>query len=476
MSSISPTRLGLFGIGLDTYWPQFKGLKNRLMGYERLIASRIRGPGVQLVDAGLVDSPAKARVAASLLRREEVDLLFLYVSTYALSSTVLPVVKAARVPVVVLNLQPVPQLDYERFNALADRGVMTGVWLEHCQACSAPEIACVFNRANIPYHLVTGHLADEEAWAEIQDWVDAAKVATAMRRNRVGVLGQYYCGMLDVYSDLTQQSAAFGNHFELIEVCQLHKLREAVTAQQVAAKLKQFRREFAVSPECEHSELVRAARTSCSLDALVKLHDLGSLAYYYESEESYAYRDIVTSVIPGNTLLTGHNVPVAGECEIKNVQAMKIMDLFGAGGSFSEFYLADFNDDVVLLGHDGPAHFAIAEGRVGLVPLPVYHGKPGKGLSIQMTVKHGPVTLLSVVQGAGGKLSLLVAEGESVAGPVLQIGNTNSRYRFSLGAKEFINRWSKAGPAHHCAVGVGYIGGRIEKLGALLGLEVVRVC
>jgi L-arabinose isomerase len=475
MSAPTHTKIGLFGIGLDTYWPQFGGLRERLTSYQNEIAARLRGFGVELFDAGMVDTPDKARVAASLFRREEVELIFLYISTYALSSTVLPVVQRARVPVVVLNLQPVPQLDYAKFNALGDRGLMTGAWLEHCQACSAPELACVFNRAGIPYHLVTGYLREEAAWTELRDWADAAKVMVAMRDNRVGVLGHYYCGMLDVYSDMTQQSAAFGNHFELLEMCRVHKLRESVSDAEMKAKLDQFRREFSVAPECEAVELTRAARTSCALDALVRERRLGSLAYYYESEDGYAYRDIVTSVIAGNTLLTGHHVPVAGECEVKNVQAMKIMDLFGAGGSFSEFYLADFKDDVVYLGHDGPAHFAIAEGRVGLVPLPVYHGKPGKGLSIQMTVKHGPVTLLSVVQAAGGKVFLLTAEGESVTGPILQIGNTNSRYRFRIGAKRFMNEWSKAGPAHHCAIGVGHIAAKIDKLGALLNLEVRRV-
>jgi L-arabinose isomerase len=469
-------KIGIFGIGLDTYWPQFDGLLGRLNGYRKQIAERLRSFGIDLVDGGMVDNPEKARSAASQFRREEVELIFLYVSTYALSSTVLPVVQRVGVPVIVLNLQPVPQLDYAKFNALGDRGLMTGIWLEHCQACSAPEIACVFNRAGIPYHLVTGYLQDEVAWSEICNWVDALKVMIGMRENRVGVLGHYYCGMLDVYSDMAQQSAIFGNHFELLEMCSLHKLREAVTESQVEKKIEQFGCEFKVSVECDTSELGRAARTACALDTLVAQHQLGSLAYYYESEDGYAYRDIVTSVIAGNTLLTGHHVPVAGECEIKNVQAMKIMDLFGVGGSFSEFYLADFKDDVVYLGHDGPAHFAIAEGPVGLVPLPVYHGKPGKGLSIQMTVKHGPVTLLSVVQTAGGKLFLLTAEGESVPGPVLQIGNTNSRYRFALSATAFMNEWSKAGPAHHCAIGVGHIADKIQKVGALFNVEVRRVC
>lgn len=468
-------KVGLFGIGLDTYWPQFEGLLERLEGYQQQIATKMESYGAEVVNVGLVDSPVVAREKAEVLKKEDVDILFLYISTYALSSTVLPVVQKVKCPVVILNIQPVAAIDYESFNALGDRGKMTGEWLAHCQACSVPEFANVFNRAGIDYEFVTGYLGEQFVWDEIEDWIDATKVASVMQNNRLGVLGHYYAGMLDVYSDLTKQSSAFGTHIEIVEMCEVKKYRDAVTTSEIEEKIIEFNNVFEVVDACEEDEIIRAAKTSIALDKLVKNHDLGSLAYYYEGETANEYENIVTSVIAGNTLLTGKNVPVAGEYEVKNAQAMKIMDAFGVGGSFSEFYAMDFNDDIVMLGHDGPAHFAIAEGNVQLVPLPVYHGKPGKGLSIQMTVKHGPVTLLSVVEGKDD-VFLLVAEGESVEGPVLQIGNTNSRYRFSIGARAFMNEWSKQGPSHHCAIGVGHIANKIEKLGNILNLRVVRIC
>jgi L-arabinose isomerase len=468
------TKVGLFGIGLDTYWAQFDGLLDNLKEYQDQIKTRIEGFGVSVIDAGMVDNPVKAHEAADFLKTQDVEIVFLYVSTYALSSTVLPIARKLKVPLVILNLQPVKALDYTAFNELGDRGKMTGLWLEHCQACSVPEIAGVFNRSEIKYSIVTGYLRDEDSWKEIEEYVRAAAVAESLRNNRLGILGHYYGGMLDVYTDLTRQSAVFGTHIEMLEMCELKKWRDGVTTSEITAKIEEFRTTFDVSPECETSEIDRAARTSVALDKLIEAHGLGSMAYYYEGESGNDYENIVTSVIAGNTLLTGKNIPVAGECEVKNAQAMKIMAEFGAGGSFSEFYLMDFLDDIVMLGHDGPAHFAIAEGRVSLVPLPLYHGKPGKGLSIQMRVRQGPVTLLSVVEGKEG-IFFLVAEGESVPGPILEIGNTNSRYRFALGAKSFMNEWSKQGPAHHCAIGVGHLASSIEKLGTILGIETVKI-
>jgi L-arabinose isomerase len=199
-------------------------------------------------------------------------------------------------------------------------------------------------------------------------------------------------------------------------------------------------------------------------------------AYYYKGRGNTDKEDVISSIILGTSLLTARGIPVAGEYEIKNVQAMKIMDAFGAGGSFTEYYAVDYNDDVVLMGHDGPGHIAIAEGKTKVRPLKVYHGKVGRGLAVEMSVKHGPATLLSVTEAANGKLKLVIAEGESVAGPILEIGNTNSRYCFSLGVRRFMNDWNAAGPAHHCAVGVGHVGSKIKKLALLLGLECVQIC
>ncbi|MDR0393600.1 MAG: L-fucose/L-arabinose isomerase family protein [Tannerella sp.] len=467
-------KVGLFGIGLDTYWPQFEGLLPRLEGYRRQIGMRMEEMGVTVVDAGMVDNPDKAMQAAGYLKEENIDMAFLYISTYALSSTVLPVAQQLKVPVILLNIQPVAAIDYEKLNRMNDRGDMTGEWLAHCQACSVPEIACVFNRSGIRYDIISGYLAEDETWKEIKDWIDAAKVFYSLNHSRLGILGHYYGGMLDVYTDLTELSATFGTHVEMIEMCELKALRDGISQEDVRQKISEFATAFDVISECEEAEVERAARTSAALDQLVAAHRIDALAYYYEGYGGNDYENIVTSVIAGNTLLTGKGIPVAGECEVKNVQAMKIMAEFGAGGSFSEFYAMDFKDDVVLLGHDGPAHFNMAEERVKLVPLPVYHGKPGKGLSIQMSVKQGPVTILSVAEGKDG-FFLLLAEGQSVAGPTLQIGNTNSRYKFNISAKSFIEQWSKAGPSHHCAIGTGHIADKIKKLGFLLGIPVKQI-
>ena len=410
-------------------------------------------------------------------RREDVDLLVIYVATYALSSTVLPAVRRAKVPVLALNLQPHPAIDYAAFNALGDRTAMTGEWLAYCASCPVPEIANVFDRSGLQFRQVTGVLENDPAcWRQIESWMQAAQAARALEQCRLGLMGHYYSGMLDVATDLTRLCAVFGAQIEILEVDELSAIRAGLEQAEIESKRDSILRTLDVQHDCDPREVMRAARTAAALDRFVARHNLSAMAYYYKGSGVDANEDTMSSIIVGASLLTGGGVPIAGEYEVKNVMAMKIMDAFGAGGSFTEYYAIDFKDDVVLMGHDGPGHSRIAEGKVKVRPLRVYHGKAGSGLSVEMSVRFGPVTLLSVAEDRSTGFKLVAAEGASEPGPILEIGNTNSRYRFSPGARDFINAWNEQGPAHHCAIGVGHIADKIEKLASLLGIRFVKIC
>ncbi len=475
--SFNSVKVGLFGIGLDAYWPQFDGLENKLKSYLEIIHKKLERENVSVIDLGLIDNPEKAFEAGHTFRKEDVDIIFLHVTTYALSSTVLPVVMRAKVPVIVLNLSPEKAIDYDNFNSLQDRTKMTGKWLEYCSACSIPEIANVFNRTGIEFYQITGVLQNDSfVDSQINEWIQAAKVAHIMFHNRLGIMGHLYNGMLDIATDITQQIANFGGHVEIIEVDELTALREKVSEKEIENKIKEFYETFDIQQDCPKDDLKKSAETSVALDKLVYEKKLGSLAYFYKGSGVSQNEETISSIILGASLLTARNIPVAGEYEIKNVQAMKILDCFGIGGSFTEFYAMDYDNNIVLMGHDGPGHITIAEGKIKVRPLDVYHGKVGSGLSVEMSVKHGPVTIFSIAENKNGKLKFIIAEGESVPGPILEIGNTNSRYKFSIGAREFVEQWSKEGPAHHMAIGIGHIASKIIKLAKLLNIEFIKIC
>ena len=465
----SPARVGVFGIGLAAYWPQFPGLKERLEGYQREVEGRLRDFGTEVVSAGLVDTAERAREAGAQFAREGVDLICCYAATYATSSQVLPVVQRTKVPVVVLNLQPAAALDYENTD--------TGEWLANCSACCVPEISNAFARSRVDFQVVSGMLReDAKAWREIRSWCKAAIAAAALRESRIGFLGHTYPGMLDLYSDFTMVHAQTGAHIELLEMCDLDRAVKQVAEEQWEAKRREAREVFSVADSVAPDDLDWAARVAAGLDALVAGFNLQGLTYYYRGLDGNPYERLGAGLILGNSLLTARGIPASGEGDLKTCLAMKIMDSLGAGGSFTEFYAMDFVEQFVLMGHDGPGHIAISDGKPILRGLGLYHGKRGSGISVEFKVRTGPVTILGMTQTAEGRLKMLAAQGESIPGSILRIGNTNSRLKFALGPAEFVNRWCREGPTHHCALGVGHQMDVLRKVSALLHIPLVEVC
>jgi L-arabinose isomerase len=469
-------RVGVFGIGLDTYWPQFEGLEERVKGYQRRVEERVGELGAEVVSAGLVDSAQKARVAGDLFASEQVDLVLCHAVTYATSSTVIPVLQAAGVPAVLLGLQPTATIDYPNTG--------TGEWLANCAACCVPEIAGACTRTGIPYDTVAGLIdGDDRAWSKIAAWVRAAAVARDLRRSRIGFLGHVYPGMLDMYADFTAVQAHTGAHVEVLEIDDLGARVARATQDEVDAKLAEIRAMFdfadpssdPIAGPIDAADLDWSARVAVGLDRLVEDFALDSLTYYYRGVGGNEAERLGAGVIVGNSLLTARGIITSGEADIKTNIAQVVLDRLGAGGSFTEWYAMDLAGDFTLMGHDGPAHVGIAQGRPTLRNLKLYHGKSGSGLSVETKVRYGPVTILGCTQTAAGKLKLIAAEGESVAGDTMRIGNTNSRLVFGLGPAELLERWCAEGPTHHVALGVGHHLDEIRSVAALLGLPFTAV-
>ncbi|MFN7936673.1 MAG: L-fucose/L-arabinose isomerase family protein [Bryobacteraceae bacterium] len=467
MPATRPGRVGMFGIGLAAYWPQFPGLKERLEGYQREVEARLAAMGADVVSVGLVDTAPAAAKAGERLAASTLDLLICYVGTYATSSQVLPIVQHAHVPVLVLNLQPSPALDYENTD--------TGEWLANCSTCCVPEISNAFARARVQFRVVSGSLRDDPvAWGEIEEWVRAAAVRRSLRTSRIGFLGHTYPGMLDMYSDFTMVTAQTGAHIEVLEMCDLDACVNAVSSAEVEAKVAITRDTFRLE-NVPDADLDWAARVAAGLDRMAEQFDLQGLTYYYRGLDGNRYEQLGAGMILGNSLLTARGIPASGEGDLKTCLAMFILDRFGAGGSFTEFYAMDLREDFVLMGHDGPGHLAISARKPVLRGLGLYHGKRGSGVSVEFSIRNGPVSILGMTQTAGGSLKMVAAEGESIPGPTLRIGNTNSRLKFPQGPRQFVNAWCETGPTHHCALGIGHLRSSLRKFSELSAIPLIEV-
>ena len=460
-------RIGLVAGGLGAYWPQFPGLLEQLQASARFVSDRLKAMDCEIVDVGFISDPPEGAVAAEQLRVADCDMIIIYLTTYLTSSMVLPIAQRSNAPVLLIDMQPTEMMDHANFD--------TGKWLAYCGQCPLPEVANVFRRAGIAFRSVSGYLHDENAWQRIERWVNAAKVRQVLRHARHGLMGHLYPGMLDVSTDMTLVSAQFGGHIEVLEFDDLRVRVEQVTDDETGSRTEFVKSTFTLADSVNAEDLDWAARVSVGLDRLVEDFSLDSVAYYHRGLNGEMHERLGAGMILGASLLTARGIPMAGEYEVRTNLAMLIADRIGAGGSFTEFQALNFRDGVVEMGHDGPAHLAISSRDPLLRGLGVYHGKRGWGVSVEFDVTHGPVTTLGVGQERDGTLTFIASEGQVVAGPLLEIGNTTSRVDFGCDPGVWTDAWSGSGVGHHWALSVGHRIADYRAAADLLGVPFVEV-
>ncbi|MDF3130237.1 L-fucose/L-arabinose isomerase family protein [Kiritimatiellaeota bacterium B1221] len=466
-------RIGIIGVGHHTYWDQFEGLLDEMYRKMKVLGDRVTANGAEVEMFSVVDTATAAYDELPKVQAADLDLLFVDMVTYATSSTFGVLIRNLNVPIVLVALQPLKAMDY----------VNGSTYMQLCNDdfCSVPEFTGVAIRmGKKPPPVILGHEeGDPVADAEISRWCNIAKALHDLRRGRFGLMGHVLESMLDMHTDPTAVTATFGCHIPLIEPHDLMRHFEAATGAQIAEKLKEIEGFFdfpdpisdPITRKATPEDLQMAAKTMVALEGLIDEKNLTGLAYYYEADEGSQMRKLVTNLIVGNSLLTGAGFPMCGEFDIKTCLAMLIMDRLGIGGSFAEFHPVDFAQDTILVGHDGPHHINIADGRPVLRSLIKYHGKPGSGVGVEFKIKTGPITMLSIGQNAVGGFKFVIAEGQSEDFPIPPTGNTNTHGRFGKDVRKFLCDWAAEGPTHHFALGIGHHAEDLVRIAEILDIE-----
>lgn len=471
--------IGVIGVGLDTYWEQFEGLYDVMLDKMKTFNTKLEKHSVTVFDFGIIDNAEKAYEVLPKLKGADLELLFIDMVTYATSATFGVIARELKIPIVLVVLQPLKALDYAN--------ATTFMQLCNDDYCSVPEFTGVAVRMGrkAPPIILGMRENDIQADTEIAEWCSIANALHDLKRARIGHLGHVLEAMLDMHTDPAAVTAAFGSHVVQCEpdevMKHLIKLDDSSTE---VIEMKDKILSFFDTPDpvsdpltekLTDKDLSKAARVAVALEKFILEKKLDGLAYYYEADPGSEMRMLVTNFIVGNSLLTAAGFPMCGEFDIKTCIAMMIFDRLDIGGSFAEFHPIDFARDTVLVGHDGPHHLNIAQDKPVIRSLKKYHGKPGSGAGVEFNIKVGPITMLSIGVKADGKFKFIIAEGESMAGPIPPTGNTNTHGKFSPDVCTFLKRWAAEGPTHHFALGIGHHAGIIKKLADCLDIEAVII-
>jgi L-arabinose isomerase len=461
-------KIGFMSIGLNAYWAQFSGIREDIVSYHDKLAKKFNND-CDLVDAGLVDTVESSREAGQLFRSNDVDIVFCHTATYSPSSNLLPAIKDLDVPIIFLNVQCVKSLDIDAVSKI-------GEWLGNgfTSAC-VPEMVAVCKRTGKRFDVITGYLdGDNLVDKEIKKWCMAASVRKRFRSTGIALLGRPYPGMMDLYIDETNLFKKLGCYTQYIEWDDIKNELQKVSDSEANSKADIVIKTFEIKGEKKLGELPSII---CSLERIALKYNVTAMASHYAGDPKGEDAVIFSALNPAFSILINEGISSAVEGDIKAALAMTILRTIGGSATLAEIYSLDFNNDICLIGHSGSGDPAVSVSKKPLMEISeVFHGKTTGGYLTQFYPEFGDVTMLALTQDETGNYRMVAVKGECMDGPILKLGDTNSRVAFHCGLREFVNKWSSFGPTHHGVLGLGDHIDTLKKVSAVLDIPLDIVC
>lgn len=476
---LKKAKVGIMICGHKEYWSQFPGMREESMARAEVFERYISDTGVELVTYSngvdqIVDTVEESYKAGLYFKAQDVDILFIYLVAYVASGRFMQGVMQLSCPTIVVS----NQID------MSHQEITIRLTTAGGSPCALPEIYNALERCGKPAAgLIYGDIEHSERMQrEVSEWCRVANALRAYKGAIFGHLGHSYEGMLDMNFDPTTFLRTFGIHIRMVEMCEFVDYVESATDAEVQQMEARIRDTFEllgpssdrVTVPINPDDVTWAARCSAGLYKLLDKNNLNGMAYYYEGRNNN-YERIASNMIIGNSLLTSEGRSLAGESDMKTCIAMYTTSALGCGGSFAEFCHTDYANDIQMVGHDGPHDIRISNGKPMIRGLGLFHGKRGHGISVEFSLKTGPITMLGLGSDVNGKFSFIVAEGESVPGPIPPYGNTQTRCYFGPNVSRFVEEWSMAGNNHHMSLCIGHNASLIEKLARCLDVSFVRI-
>jgi L-arabinose isomerase len=465
MSKVKP-KIGLLPTGHKIYWGQFPNLKQ--MG-ERMYGKLLEKleTFAEVVSPGLVDTRESALKAADFFKQAGIDILLIFPFGYTTGMMIVPAVKAVDAPIRILNAHEDSSYDYKN----AD----TALYLHHEGPCCIPEYSGTLVSLGKLFEVISGHFGQDSFWEEIRRGCFGAAAAAAFRKMRFAVIGEAYTNMTDMPVDEYRILNATGQLICRPEVEELEEAYKRVSPEKLKDMYAQFRSMYMVDKTVTDEHMEESAKIAVAFDEIIKKHTINAFGFYWWGEKPYM-TELRAQAALAVSRLSAMGIPGVTEGDVKAAMAMKILDLFGGGGMFLEFFSVDYDAGFIMMGHDGPSNITMASGKPRLMHLTVHHGKTGEGLGIDFNIKPGTCTLLNLTQfGTDKTFKLIYSIAEIISGDILNIGNPNCRIKVRRPIPEFFNAWCKQGPEHHTAMGIGDFSKEIEIFAEKMGFDCVRV-